>query len=113
VSLALGADVGSQSVKVVLVDEGGDVVATGSAALAMTHEHDGWAKQDPPPLPVSRPVSSTIRVFCSEQSRRLLTMPNDSPLSITSPALTLWRIATRRLMSLRSSARWSGVRAAR
>ena len=46
-SLVLGVDVGSQSIKVVLVDEGGDVVATGSAALTMTHEHDGWAEQDP------------------------------------------------------------------
>ncbi|HET9667885.1 MAG TPA: FGGY family carbohydrate kinase [Desertimonas sp.] len=46
-SLVLGADVGSQSIKVVLVDEGGDVVATGSAALNMTHQHDGWAEQDP------------------------------------------------------------------
>ena len=33
-SLVLGVDVGSQSVKVVLVDEAGDVVASGSAALA-------------------------------------------------------------------------------
>jgi xylulokinase len=47
VSLVLGVDVGSQSIKVVLVDEGGDVVATGSAALSMTHQHDGWAEQDP------------------------------------------------------------------
>jgi xylulokinase len=47
VSLVLGVDVGSQSVKVVVVDEGGDVVGTGSAALTMTHEHDGWAEQDP------------------------------------------------------------------
>ncbi len=46
-SLVLGVDVGSQSIKAVLVDEGGDVVATGSAALSMTHEHDGWAEQDP------------------------------------------------------------------
>ena len=46
-SLVLGVDVGSQSIKVVLVDEGGDVVATGSAALTMVHQHDGWAEQDP------------------------------------------------------------------
>ena len=46
-SLVLGVDVGSQSIKVVLVDEGGDVVASGSAALSMTHRHDGWAEQDP------------------------------------------------------------------
>jgi xylulokinase len=47
VSLVLGVDVGSQSIKVVLVDEGGDVVGTGSSALTMTHAHDGWAEQDP------------------------------------------------------------------
>ena len=46
-SLVLGVDVGSQSIKAVLVDEDGDVVATGSAALTMVHEHDGWADQDP------------------------------------------------------------------
>ena len=46
-SLVLGVDVGSQSIKVVVVDEGGDVVATGSAGLSMTHQHDGWAEQDP------------------------------------------------------------------
>ena len=46
-SLVLGVDVGSQSIKAVLVDEAGDVVASGSAALTMVHEHDGWADQDP------------------------------------------------------------------
>ena len=49
-SLVLGVDVGSQSIKVVLVDEGGDVVATGSAALTMTHQHDGWAEQVRTPI---------------------------------------------------------------
>src|SRR4051794_22938064 len=47
VSLVLGVDVGSQSIKAVVVDEVGDVVGTGSAQLAMVHEHDGWADQDP------------------------------------------------------------------
>ena len=46
-SLVLGVDVGSQSIKAVLVDEAGDVVAAGSAALTMTHLRDGWAEQDP------------------------------------------------------------------
>ena len=46
-SLVLGVDVGSQSIKAVVVDEGGDVVATGSAALTMVHQRDGWADQDP------------------------------------------------------------------
>ena len=46
-SLVLGVDVGSQSIKAVIVDDGGDVVSAGSAPLTMTHEHDGWADQDP------------------------------------------------------------------
>ncbi len=46
-SLVLGVDVGSQSIKAVVVDEAGDVVSSGSAPLTMTHEHDGWADQDP------------------------------------------------------------------
>lgn len=46
-SLVLGVDVGSQSIKAVIVDEGGAVVSSGSAPLTMVHEHDGWADQDP------------------------------------------------------------------
>lgn len=46
-SLVLGVDVGSQSIKAVIVDDNGDVVSTGSAPLTMVHEHDGWADQDP------------------------------------------------------------------
>ncbi|RDH74833.1 hypothetical protein DVS77_29660 [Mycolicibacterium moriokaense] len=46
-SLVLGVDVGSQSIKAVIVDEGGGVVSSGSAPLSMMHEHDGWADQDP------------------------------------------------------------------
>lgn len=46
-SLVLGVDVGSQSIKAVIVDECGDVVSSGSAPLTMTHQHDGWAEQDP------------------------------------------------------------------
>jgi len=47
VSLVLGVDVGSQSIKAVVVDESGDVVSSGSAPLTMVHEHGGWADQDP------------------------------------------------------------------
>ena len=46
-SLVLGVDVGSQSIKAVIVDEAGDVVSAGSAPLTMVHDHDGWADQDP------------------------------------------------------------------
>jgi xylulokinase len=47
VSLVLGVDVGSQSIKAVIVDQAGDVVSSGSAPMTMVHEHDGWADQDP------------------------------------------------------------------
>jgi xylulokinase len=47
VSLLLGVDVGSQSIKAVIIDESGDVVSSGCAPLTMAHEHDGWADQDP------------------------------------------------------------------
>ena len=46
-SLVLGVDVGSQSIKAVIVDEVGHVVSCGSSPMTMTHEHDGWAEQDP------------------------------------------------------------------
>ncbi len=46
-SLVLGVDVGSQSIKAVIVDEAGGVVSAGSASLTMVHERDGWADQDP------------------------------------------------------------------
>jgi xylulokinase len=47
VSLVLGVDVGSQSIKAVIVDQEGRVVSCGTAPLTMVHEHDGWAEQDP------------------------------------------------------------------
>ena len=43
----IGVDVGSQSIKGVLLDETGATVATGSASLAMVHPASGWAEQDP------------------------------------------------------------------
>ena len=43
----IGIDVGSQSVKALLTDESGAVLATASAPLTMAHPHDGWAEQDP------------------------------------------------------------------
>jgi xylulokinase len=44
---AIGLDVGSQSIKGVIVDGEGMVRATAASALAMTHPHGGWAEQDP------------------------------------------------------------------
>jgi xylulokinase len=47
VTYALGIDVGSQSVKGILLDPEGQVCATGSYALLMSHPRPGWAEQDP------------------------------------------------------------------
>jgi xylulokinase len=47
VTYVIGIDVGSQSVKGVLLDPEGQVCATGSHALTMMHPHPGWAEQDP------------------------------------------------------------------
>jgi xylulokinase len=47
VTYVLGVDVGSQSVKGVLLDGDGAVRASASYGLAMKHPHGGWAEQDP------------------------------------------------------------------
>jgi xylulokinase len=43
----IGIDVGSQSVKALLVDERGSYLARASAAYEMSHPASGWAEQDP------------------------------------------------------------------
>jgi xylulokinase len=43
----IGIDVGSQSVKSVLVDDEGSILATASAPCPMSHPASGWAEQDP------------------------------------------------------------------
>lgn len=43
----IGCDLGSQSVKAVLVDEGGDVAASASAPLTTDFPHPSWASQEP------------------------------------------------------------------
>jgi xylulokinase len=43
----IGIDVGSQSVKSVLVDDEGAILATASAPCPMSHPASGWAEQDP------------------------------------------------------------------
>jgi xylulokinase len=47
VTLVIGLDVGSQSIKGVLVDGDGVERASASTALSMSHPHGGWAEQDP------------------------------------------------------------------
>jgi xylulokinase len=46
-TLAIGLDVGSQSIKGVLLDGDGIEIATASSALTMIHARAGWAEQSP------------------------------------------------------------------
>jgi xylulokinase len=46
-ALYLGIDLGTSSVKVVLMAAGGDVVATASKALTVSHPAPRWSEQDP------------------------------------------------------------------
>ena len=46
-TFAIGLDVGSQSIKGILLDGDGVERATASASLSMTHPRGGWAEQDP------------------------------------------------------------------
>ncbi len=43
----IGADVGSQSVKAVLLDPGGRTIGSAGHGCAMSHPASGWAEQDP------------------------------------------------------------------
>ena len=43
----IGADIGSQSVKAVLLDPDGATIATAGQPHAMVHPASGWAEQDP------------------------------------------------------------------
>jgi xylulokinase len=47
VTYVVGLDVGSQSIKGVLLDPHGELVATASHGLVMSHPLGGWAEQDP------------------------------------------------------------------
>ena len=46
-TFTIGLDVGSQSIKGVLLDGDGDERAAASTSLGMTHPRAGWAEQDP------------------------------------------------------------------
>jgi len=43
----LGLDIGTSGVKAILVDAGGDVLATGVTRMQLSTPHPGWAEQDP------------------------------------------------------------------
>ena len=43
----LGLDLGTSSLKALLVDEGGRALASATGALDVSHPHPGWSEQDP------------------------------------------------------------------
>jgi xylulokinase len=47
VTYVIGIDVGSQSIKGVLIDPDGELRGSASHGLTMRHPHGGWAEQDP------------------------------------------------------------------
>jgi xylulokinase len=69
----IGADIGSQSVKAVLLDPAGRTVASGGQACAMLHPANGWAEQDP----ADWQTGLTIAV------RQLLTRSGVAPSQVT------------------------------
>jgi len=58
-SYVIGIDVGSQSVKALLVDERGAYVGHASAGYEMSHPASGWAEQDP--LLWERAIAAAVR----------------------------------------------------
>ena len=64
----IGIDVGSQSVKALLTDERGAVLATASAPLTMAHPHDGWAEQDPASWEGA--IAASVREACRQAGVR-------------------------------------------
>ena len=69
----IGADIGSQSVKAVLLDPEGRTVASAGQACAMLHPHSGWAEQDP----------AAWRAGLTAAVRQLLTRSGVAPSQVT------------------------------
>lgn len=46
-SFSIGCDVGSQSLKAVVLSPSGEILATAGSPYEMIHKHSGWADQDP------------------------------------------------------------------
>jgi xylulokinase len=69
VSFAIGIDVGSQSVKGVLLDPDGVERGSASYALTMTHPHGGWAEQDPGDF--ERGIASVVAAVLTSTATRV------------------------------------------
>ena len=65
----IGIDIGTTSVKSVLVEEDGHVVATATAPLALSRPHPGWSEQDPEAWWAA--VSKTLDDLHAAQPRRM------------------------------------------
>ncbi len=65
----LAVDQGTSATKAVLVDEGGAIVASGSAALSQSHPRPGWAEQDPLEIWVSVQTAVTACLDGQELNR--------------------------------------------
>jgi xylulokinase len=69
----IGADIGSQSVKAVLLDPEGRTVASAGQGCAMAHPANGWAEQDP----------AAWRAGLTSAVRQLLTRSAVAPSEVT------------------------------
>jgi xylulokinase len=69
----IGADIGSQSVKAVLLDPDGAVVATAGQGCTMSHPANGWAEQDP----------AAWRAGLTSAVRQLITRSGVPPSEVT------------------------------
>src|SRR5260370_35361771 len=73
----IGADIGSQSVKAVLLDPDGRTVASAGQGCTMTHPKNGWAEQEPAEWQTGLPSAG----------RQLITRPRVAPSQVTHLAL--------------------------
>ena len=97
-SHVIGIDVGSQSIKGVLLDGTGTIVATGSSPLEMLHPANGWAEQDPDSFTAGlADVIGQVRAQCPTAAIDVLGMacqvdgvvPLDQPGRALRPAI-IW-----------------------
>jgi xylulokinase len=64
----IGADVGSQSVKALLMDPDGQTIATAASPCSMQHPAAGWAEQDPHEW--QRALATAVRTVIAETGLR-------------------------------------------
>ena len=65
----IGIDLGTSSVKTVLMNDAQEIVASASAPLTVTRPHDSWSEQDPADWITG--VESTFAALASDHARAL------------------------------------------